>query len=149
MLTDACWSPTRPSLFFTCRTDGWIEAWDIIENQKTPVMTHKTQDGPAHCLAAHSEGFLMCVGGDNTCSKKVPNRSSMNVGDKGDVSLIQMSSSLGEVTKVEKVTVSTMLERETRREKILSALNKEARLKSKAKSKMKMMMDSGMLKRVG
>lgn len=73
----------------------------------------------------------------------------MNVGDKGDVSLIQMSSSLGEVTKVEKVTVSTMLERETRREKILSALNKEARLKSKAKSKMKMMMDSGMLKRVG
>ena len=70
-------------------------------------------------------------------------------GDKGDVSLIQMSSSLGEVTKVEKVTVSTMLERETRREKILSALNKEARLKSKAKSKMKMMMDSGMLKRVG
>ena len=64
MLTDACWSPTRPSLFFTCRTDGWIEAWDIIENQKTPVMTHKTQDGPAHCLAAHSEGFLMCVGGN-------------------------------------------------------------------------------------
>ena len=53
------------------------------------------------------------------------------------------------MTKVEKVTVSTMLERETRREKILSALNKEARLKSKAKSKMKMMMDSGMLKRVG
>ena len=41
-----------------------------------------------------------------------------------------------------------MLDRETRREKILSALNKEARLKSKAKSKMKMMMDSGMLKKV-
>ena len=44
--------------------------------------------------------------------------------------------------------MSTMLERETRREKILSALNKEARLKSKAKQKMKMMMDSGMLKKV-
>ena len=42
-----------------------------------------------------------------------------------------------------------MLDRETRREKILSALNKEARLKSKAKSKMKMMMDSGVMKKVG
>ena len=41
-----------------------------------------------------------------------------------------------------------MLDRETRREKILSALNKEARLKSKAKSKMKMMMDSGVMKKV-
>ena len=42
--------------------------------------------------------------------------------------------------------MSTMLERETRREKILSAINKEAALKAKAKSKMKMMMQSGMLK---
>ena len=41
-----------------------------------------------------------------------------------------------------------MLEREARREKILSALNKESRLKSRAKTKMKMMMDSGMLKKV-
>ena len=43
MLTDGCWSPTRPSLFFTSRTDGWMEAWDIIENQRTPVLTHKVQ----------------------------------------------------------------------------------------------------------
>ena len=50
--------------------------------------------------------------------------------------------------QAEKVTVATMLDRETRREKILSALNKEARLKSKAKSKMKMMMDSGVMKKV-
>ena len=40
-----------------------------------------------------------------------------------------------------------MFDRESRREKILSAINKEARLKGKAKGKMKMMMDSGLLKR--
>ena len=41
MLTDGCWSPTRPSVFYTTRTDGYIEAWDIIEKQSSPVMTHK------------------------------------------------------------------------------------------------------------
>ena len=145
MLTDGCWSPTRPSVFFTTRTDGWMEAWDIIENQRTPVMTHKVEvssanhlviwkqfqvhEGPAHCITPHSEGFLLCIGGDS-----------------GEVSLLQLSSSLVDVTKTEKVSVSTMLERESRREKILSAINKEAALKAKAKNKMKMMMQSGMLK---
>ena len=131
MLTDGCWSPTRPSLFFTSRTDGWLEAWDMIENQTRPVMTHKVHQGAAHCLAHHPEGDLICVGGDS-----------------GDLALIQLSPSLVEVTKAEKFTVATMLERETRREKILSTLKKEDRLKSKAKSKMKMIMDSGMLKKV-
>ena len=131
MLTDGCWSPTRPSLFFTSRTDGWLEAWDMIENQRRPVMTHKVHEGAAHCLAQHPEGDLICVGGDS-----------------GDLAMIQLSPSLVEVTKAEKFTVATMLERETRREKILSTLKKEDRLKSKAKSKMKMIMDSGMLKKV-
>ena len=89
----------------------------------------QVQEGPAHCLSPHSEGFLLCVGGDS-----------------GEVSLLQLSSSLVDVTKTEKVSVSTMLERETRREKILSAINKETALKAKAKNKMKMMMQSGMLK---
>ena len=87
------------------------------------------QEGPAHCLTPHSEGFLLCVGGDS-----------------GEVSLLQLSSSLVDVTKTEKVSVSNMLDRETRREKILSAINKEVRLKAKAKNKMKMMLQSGMLK---
>ena len=42
-----------------------------------------------------------------------------------------------------------MLDRETRREKILSALNKENALRNKARSKMRLVMDSGMLKRAG
>ena len=83
-LTDGCWSPTRPSLFFTTRMDGFIEAWDIIETQRAPIMAHKVHEGPAHCLSSHPEGFLMCVGGD-----------------AGDVSLLELSSSLVEVTKVQ------------------------------------------------
>ena len=103
----------------------------MIENQRSPVMTHKIHEGPAHCLAPHPEGFLMCVGGDT-----------------GDLAMINLSASLVDVTKAEKVTVATMLDRETRREKILSTLRKEDRLKSKAKNKMKMFISGGMMKKV-
>ena len=49
------------------------------------IDTHhfQVQEGPANCLAAHPEGFLICIGGDS-----------------GEVSLIQLSSSLVDVTKV-------------------------------------------------
>ena len=40
-----------------------------------------------------------------------------------------------------------MLDSEARREKILSAINKETRLKERAKNKMRVMMESGLLKR--
>ena len=103
----------------------------MIENQRSPVMTHKIHEGPAHCLAPHPEGFLVCVGGDT-----------------GDLAMIQLSPSLVDVTKAEKAAVATMLDRETRREKILSTLRKEDRLKSKAKSKMKMFVSGGMMKKV-
>ena len=103
----------------------------MIENQRAPVMTIKIHEGPAHCLAPHPEGFLMCVGGDT-----------------GDLAMIQLSASLVDVTKAEKVTVATMLDRETRREKILSTLRKEDRLKAKAKNKMKMFISGGMIKKV-
>ena len=29
-LTDGCWSPTRPSVFFTARQDGVLDAWDVL-----------------------------------------------------------------------------------------------------------------------
>ena len=103
----------------------------MIENQRSPVMTHKIHEGPAHCLAPHPEGFLLCVGGDT-----------------GDLAMIQLSPSLVDVTKAEKAAVATMLDRETRREKILSTLRKEDRLKSKAKNKMKMFISGGMVKKV-
>ena len=31
--TDGCWSRSRPSVIFLSRSDGWLEAWDIILEQ--------------------------------------------------------------------------------------------------------------------
>ena len=40
-LTDGCWSPTRPSVFFTARQDGVLDAWDILYQQSKPVLSFK------------------------------------------------------------------------------------------------------------
>ena len=29
-LTDGCWSPVRPGLFFVTRRDGWLDIWDYF-----------------------------------------------------------------------------------------------------------------------
>ena len=38
-LTDSCWSPTRPGVFFTSAMDGTIDVWDIFFKQSSPTLT--------------------------------------------------------------------------------------------------------------
>ena len=45
-LTDGCWSPTRPSVFFTTRMDGCLDAWDILYQQRAPLLSIKVSDDP-------------------------------------------------------------------------------------------------------
>jgi hypothetical protein len=40
-LTDGCWSPTKCSLFYLSRTDGSVEAWDLLQHQSEPILTMK------------------------------------------------------------------------------------------------------------
>ena len=57
-------------------------------------------------------------------------------GEDGNVSLLELSQSLSEVTRADKLATSEMFERETRREKILEAieLNREMQLRQKNRS---------------
>ena len=52
-LTDGCWSPTRPSVFFTTRMDGCLDAWDILYQQRAPLLSIKVSDDPLHTLKVH------------------------------------------------------------------------------------------------
>lgn len=40
-LTDACWSPVRPSVFFTVKMDGMLDVWDILFKQNDPTLSLK------------------------------------------------------------------------------------------------------------
>ena len=76
-------------------------------------------EGSINCLAAHDSGTLLCLGKDD-----------------GAVSLVALSD--GFVTspnmKADKANLVTMFDRETRREKVLENMAKEARIMSKTES---------------
>jgi len=38
-LTDGCWSPTRPAVFYVTKMDGTLDIWDLVFKQKSPTIT--------------------------------------------------------------------------------------------------------------
>jgi dynein intermediate chain 2 len=38
-LTDGCWSPTRPGIFFTTSMEGFLNVWDLCLKQTTPSLS--------------------------------------------------------------------------------------------------------------
>ena len=40
-MTSACWSQSRPGVFYSTKLDGTVDAWDLSYKQKMPVLTVK------------------------------------------------------------------------------------------------------------
>ncbi|KAK5639983.1 hypothetical protein RI129_010794 [Pyrocoelia pectoralis] len=116
-LSDGSWSPTRMSVFYTTRSDGVLDVWDVLQQQRHACMSTKVSDEPLSCLRIHEQGRLIAVGTA-----------------KGTTSLVQVTENLATSSKQDKSLLNAMFERETKREKILEARNRELRLKMKAKS---------------
>lgn len=38
-MTDGCWSPTRPAVFFTTKMNGTLDVWDYLFKQNEPTLT--------------------------------------------------------------------------------------------------------------
>lgn len=117
-LTGGCWSPTRVGVFYTITTDGTLNVWDFFHRQNEATYTHKVGDGALSSIA---------VQGNTQAGGKL-----VAVGDaSGTISLLEVSNSLSEPQKKEKVGIQNMLERETRREKNLELREREMK-RSKA-----------------
>lgn len=50
LLTDGCWSPSRPGLFFVTRKDGWLDIWDFYYRQNEVALSHKVSDSSLTCI---------------------------------------------------------------------------------------------------
>ena len=48
-LTDGCWSPVRPSVFYTVKMDGTLDVWDILFKQNDPTLSLKV--GPCRAMS--------------------------------------------------------------------------------------------------
>eukprot|EP00741_Cyanophora_paradoxa_P021766 tig00000241_g21009.t1 len=115
-LTDGCWSPTRPGVFFTTKMDGTLDIWDYAYKQNDPTLVLQVCDEHLglQSLRVQEQGKLVAAGSTD-----------------GTVTLIELCDSLCTPQANEKQAINQMLERETKREKNLEARAKEMRLKAK------------------
>ncbi|CAH8649214.1 unnamed protein product [Schistosoma curassoni] len=111
-LSDGCWSPIRPAVFFATRLDGTLSIWDIIFKQKEPALNIQICEEPLHCLKVQEQGRLVATGSHS-----------------GICTILELSEGFWNQPKNEKSLVTAMFERETHREKILEARNREIKLR--------------------
>uniref|UniRef100_A0A3P8NYB7 Dynein, axonemal, intermediate chain 2b n=1 Tax=Astatotilapia calliptera TaxID=8154 RepID=A0A3P8NYB7_ASTCA len=116
-LTDACWSPVRPSVFFTVKMDGVLDVWDILFKQSDPTLSLKVCDNSLYSLSVQDNGRLVACGSQ-----------------LGEATLLEICSGLSNLQKNEKSLLAAMFERESKREKILEARQREVRLKERSRS---------------
>ncbi|XP_039646997.1 dynein intermediate chain 2, axonemal isoform X1 [Perca fluviatilis] len=116
-LMDACWSPVRPSVFFTVKMDGVLDVWDILFKQNDPTLSLKVCDEALYSLRLQDNGRLVACGSQ-----------------QGGATLLEISSGLSTLQKNDKSLLAAMFERETKREKVLEARQREIRLKERSRS---------------
>lgn len=115
---DACWSPVRPAVFFTVKTDGVLDVWDILFKQNDPTLSVKVCDGPLMEPSAFSvikRDVLACLCVLQVCDEALY---SLRVQDNGRLvacgsqqgvaTLLDMSPGLSTLQKNEKSLVSAV-----------------------------------------
>ncbi|XP_008543431.1 dynein axonemal intermediate chain 2 [Microplitis demolitor] len=115
LLTGGAWSTTRFSVFFLTKTDGTLDVWDLLVQQDSPVLSVKVCDDGLTCVNPHEQGQLAAVAGKN-----------------GTTYLLEFSETLTVNQKNDKLLFTALIDRETRREKVIEAKNREIRLKMKS-----------------
>jgi dynein intermediate chain 2 len=113
-LTDGCWSPVRPGVFFTTKMDGTLDIWDFFYKQNDPIFQLQVTDVGLHTMSVESNGKTIAAGAMD-----------------GSTTLLEICDGLSVTQPAEKTAMAQMFERETRREKNLEARAKELRLKEK------------------
>uniref|UniRef100_A0A674HH09 Dynein axonemal intermediate chain 2 n=1 Tax=Taeniopygia guttata TaxID=59729 RepID=A0A674HH09_TAEGU len=93
-LLDACWSPTKPAVFFTARSDGTLDIWDFLFHQKEPSLSLKVSNDPLLSLSSQDNGHIVACGTR-----------------QGTVSLLEISPGLCTLRKNEKTLTSSVCAR--------------------------------------
>lgn len=90
-LTDACWSPTRPAVFYTTGMSGTLDVWDVLFKQNSPTLQLQVSDESLHTVCCHDQGKLVACGSLS-----------------GDITLLEMSSFLSNLQPNEKQNITSV-----------------------------------------
>lgn len=96
------------------REDGVLDGWDLLMDQHDPIMSIKLCDQPLISISAHENGEFVSVGSLD-----------------GTMYLVEVSPNMAKQHKNDKSFFSAMLDRETRREKIIESKLRELKLRAK------------------
>lgn len=88
---DGCWSPTKSSLFYLSRTDGILEAWDLLQQQSEPILSMKICDDSIKCVKPHESGRMIACGSS-----------------KGHVYLVEVSDNMAFCAKNDKAILTAV-----------------------------------------
>ena len=110
-VVSACWSPTRPALFYSASVDGNLYAWDLLMHQDRPSLSYDIGMGVV-CMKPR-DGGLLAVGSV-----------------KGSISLLELSSGMSQPQAHEKKTMGQLLER---LQGVVSSRSQRSRIEAKKK----------------
>jgi dynein intermediate chain 2 len=116
--TCASWSPSRPAVAFTGKSDGTVDVYDYLFKSNEPALTLQVGDAAVRSVMPTEFSPLLACG----CYD-------------GSVTLFELSDSLVTMQGAnEKAAMAAMLERETSREKLLASRMRELALQQRIKS---------------
>ncbi|XP_053602327.1 dynein intermediate chain 3, ciliary-like isoform X2 [Plodia interpunctella] len=113
-LTAGTWSPTRLSLMVMTQWNGMVTLWDLLRRQHEPVITMQVCEEPLLRVRLQEAGSLAAIGSQ-----------------KGNIYMVELSQMLTQSDKNDKPLLTSIFERESKRERILEARLREIRLKQR------------------
>lgn len=117
---DACWSPVRPSVFFTVKMDGVLDVWDILFKQNDPTLSVKVSEISIQlhrtiCVLIIKPDVLACFPVIQVCDEALYSLRVQDNGrflvcgsQQGVATLLDMSSGLTTLQRNEKSLVSAV-----------------------------------------
>jgi dynein intermediate chain 2 len=120
-LTDGCWSPTRPGVFFVTRKNGYLDIWDYYCKQNEKALSHKVSNASLSCLKINNITGTSQIGNVSTSIGKF-----CAVGDSDEtITLLKLCKSLYRPLPDERSVTNEIFERERVREDMLKKLKLE------------------------
>ncbi|KAF2350616.1 WD40-repeat-containing domain, partial [Trinorchestia longiramus] len=116
-LSCAAWSPSRCSVLLAGRMDGVLDIWDLLCRWDKPQHSLQVMDCSVESVDTHDSGELVAVGSQ-----------------QGALALLRLPPHLARpFVKQDKAEFSSILERETRRERVLEGRLKESRMRKRVR----------------
>lgn len=132
-LTDGCWAPQRPGVFFVTRKDGWMDIWDFYYRQNEVAFSHKVSNSALTTIKLNTVTGVSQIGVTHGDIGKYA-----AIGDSnGTITLLELCTSLYKTQANERETLNDIFQREKRREEHLKTQRQHLDIKRRNAAKEK------------